>query len=132
MLTPYPALLRPARLSYVHGTQIESGMQGVEKLADGTLDIGVLGSAPTAIALSRPHELPVEVISVQLENWEADSLVVRSKIRSPQVFAIPRVHNTECPTTIVSIVAIPDSGATKLCFAFVKNKQPSSLISLIS
>ena len=60
-------------------------MQGVEKLADGALDIGELGSAPAVIALSPPRELPVEVISVQLELWEADSLVVRSKIRSPDV-----------------------------------------------
>ena len=82
---PYPLSFRPARLSDVYGTQIESGMQGVEKLADGALDIGVLGSTPTTIALSPPRELPVEVISVQCEFWEAEALVVRSTIRSPSV-----------------------------------------------
>ena len=79
--------LRPFRLTRslvdAHASQIASGMQGVEKLADGSLDIGVLGSVPTTCALSSSQ--PFEVISVQSEFWEAEAMIVRSEIHSPDV-----------------------------------------------
>ena len=39
--------------SDVHGTQVESGYHGLQMLDTGALDIGVIGSVPTALALSR-------------------------------------------------------------------------------
>ena len=77
--------LWPNRFFDVRGTQIESGMQGVERLADGTLDISVLGSTPMTIALRPPRELPLQIIAVHYEDWEAEALVVRSEIHSPDV-----------------------------------------------
>ena len=38
--------------SDVHGTQVESGYAGLQMLDAGTLDIGVIGSVPTTLALN--------------------------------------------------------------------------------
>ena len=45
-------------------TQTQSGMDSVEKLEKGELDLAVLGSPPTTIALSPPRSLPLQVVHI--------------------------------------------------------------------
>ena len=51
----------------VCAVQIQSGMEGIEMLAKGQLDIAQLGSPPTVIGLSPPRSLPLEVVYTALQ-----------------------------------------------------------------
>ena len=51
-------------------------------IRNGTLDIGCLGSSPTTIGLMPPYSLDYEIISVQMEEWDTEALIVRPNIRS--------------------------------------------------
>ena len=46
----------------VENIMIASGMVGVQMLGRGELDIGILGSTPTTLALSAPLHLDIEVL----------------------------------------------------------------------
>ena len=68
----------------VEWLQIASGMLGLQMIKNGSLDIGCLGSLPTVIGLMPPHSLDYEVISLQLEVWDSEALIVRPNIHNPQ------------------------------------------------
>ena len=46
----------------VKWVELQTGMHGVQMLRSGDLDISVLSSPPTTIALSPPFSMPVEVM----------------------------------------------------------------------
>ena len=78
-----------APVGYTNGclcAQIENGMQGVDLLQKGDLDIAEIGSPAATIALSPPRDLRVEIISVLYSDAESDALLVRDKIRTAKDF----------------------------------------------
>ena len=66
----------------VQWVKTQSGMVSVGKLEKGELELAVLGSPPTTIALSPPRSLPLQVISIQEEFWESDGMLVRPEIKN--------------------------------------------------
>ena len=88
-------------------TKVQTGMQAIEMLSNGTLDIGILGSTPVTIALSVSSTtcpycpLPIEVISMVQEQWESAGLIVQSEIQTPEVgrmqaSGLPPVSKSHC------------------------------------
>lgn len=60
-------------------SQFASGGDVVQAFGAGSVDVGMLGSSPATIALSKPLELPIKVVWIQEVIGQAEALVVRDK-----------------------------------------------------
>ena len=59
--------------------QTQSGMVSVEKLEKGELELALLGSPPTTIALSPPRSLPLQVMRLNAARiWRRGSANMRA------------------------------------------------------
>lgn len=58
-------------------SQFSSGADVIQAFGAKSIDIGMLGSSPTTIALSQPLQLPIKVVWIQEVIGEAESLVAR-------------------------------------------------------
>ena len=57
--------------------QFSSGADVVQAFGAGSVDVAMLGSSPTTIALSKPLEIPIKVVWIQEVIGEAEALVAR-------------------------------------------------------
>ncbi|MGN6574176.1 MAG: taurine ABC transporter substrate-binding protein [Nocardioides sp.] len=60
-------------------SQFSSGGDVVQAFGAGSVDVGMLGSSPATIALSKPLEIPIKVVWIQEVIGEAEALVVHDK-----------------------------------------------------
>jgi taurine transport system substrate-binding protein len=60
-------------------SQFSSGGDVVQAFGAGSVDIGMLGSSPATIALSKPLQIPIKVVWIQEVIGEAEALVVHDK-----------------------------------------------------
>lgn len=60
-------------------SQFSSGGDVVQAFGAGSVDVGMLGSSPATIALSKPLQLPIKVVWIQEVIGEAEALVVHDK-----------------------------------------------------
>lgn len=60
-------------------SQFNSGGDVVQAFGAGSIDIGMLGSSPATIALSKPLEIPIKVVWIQEVIGQAEALVVQDK-----------------------------------------------------
>jgi taurine transport system substrate-binding protein len=58
-------------------SQFSSGADVIQAFGAKSIDLGMLGSSPTTIALSQPLQLPIKVVWIQEVIGEAESLVAR-------------------------------------------------------
>lgn len=61
-------------------SQFASGGDVVQAFGAGSVDLGMLGSSPSTIALSKPLELPIKVVWIQEVIGEAEALVAKEGI----------------------------------------------------
>lgn len=61
-------------------SQFASGGDVVQAFGAGSVDLGMLGSSPSTIALSQPLELPIKVVWIQEVIGEAEALVAKEGI----------------------------------------------------
>lgn len=61
----------------INWSQFASGGDVVQAFGAGSVDVGMLGSSPATIALSKPLEIPIRVVWIQEVIGEAEALVVR-------------------------------------------------------
>lgn len=57
--------------------QFSSGADVIQAFGAKSIDVGMLGSSPTTIALSQPLQLPIKVVWIQEVIGDAESLVAR-------------------------------------------------------
>ena len=57
----------------------------MDLLEKSELDFSFLGSAPAVIGISAPRNLPIEIISIDVEVGAFEGMVVRPGINTPDV-----------------------------------------------
>lgn len=107
-----------------------SGADVIQAFGSGSADLGLIGSSPAAIALSKPLDLPVKVVWIQEVIGKAEALVARdSAIKTVKDLSGKRVGVPFSSTAHFSLLqAMKDAGLSEGTDVKLINLAPDAIL----